>query len=291
MKRMKKPALVRERFFPFEISESYSVEEGYQTLHWHKEIEICYIRQGVGIYLINGREYPFSSGDVFIIGNDDLHLCHDDKDLIMQVVMFDPNFLQSGHTASFDYEYLRPFLESSEQFSRKIDSKNAVTAQLTALLTQMETEYTTMNKGYDLMIKALLLQFLALVIRHCFTQGSTASEKRISYSAAEKIRSIITYLEENYANEISLGFLSETFGISVPYLCSTFKAFTGSSPIDYLIKRRIFMAKTMLNSTDSTIIKISKDCGFDSLSNFNHLFKSLTGLSPTEYRKTMKNEE
>lgn len=288
MKRMKKPALVRERFFPFESSESYGVEDGYRTLHWHKEIEICYIKQGMGKYLINGRDYTFSSGDIFIIGNDDIHLCHDDKELIMQVVMFDPNFLQSGHAASFDYEYLRPFLESSKQFSRKIDSKNAITVQLTALLTQMEAEYITMHNGYNLMIKALLLQFLALVIRHCFTQESTSSEKRISYSATEKIRSIITYLEKNYTYKISLGFLSETFDISVPYLCSTFKSFTGSSPIDYLIRRRILMAKTMLHSTESTIIKISEDCGFDSLSNFNHMFKSLTGLSPTEYRKTTK---
>lgn len=288
MKRMKKPTLVRERFFPFESSDSYGVEDGYRTLHWHKEIEICYIKQGTGKYLINGIDYTFSSGDIFIIGNDDIHLCHDDKELIMQVVMFDPNFLQSGHAASFDYEYLRPFLESSEQYSRKIDSSNAVTAQLAALLTQMEEEYTTMHIGYNLMIKALLLQFLTLVIRHCFTQESTNSKKRISHNAAEKIRSIITYLEENYTNEISLGILSETFNISVPYLCSTFKSFTGSSPIDYLIRRRIFMAKTMLHSTENTIIKISEDCGFDSLSNFNHLFKSLTGLSPTEYRKTMK---
>lgn len=288
MKRTIKPALVRERFFPFESSESHGVEDGYQTLHWHKEIEICYIRQGMGFYLINGKEYAFSCGDIFIIGNDDIHLCHDYKDLIMQVVMFDPNFLQSGHTASFDYEYLRPFLESSGQFLRKIDSKNSVAAQLASLLTHMDSEYAAMQNGYNLMIKALLLQFLALVIRHCFTQESIGSKKQISHNAAEKIRSIITYLEDNYADEISLRSLSETFDISIPYLCSTFKAFTGSSPIDYLIRRRIFMAKTMLDSTDNAIIKISKDCGFDSLSNFNHLFKSLTGLSPTLHRKTMK---
>lgn len=288
MKKKVKPTLVVERSFPFESSESHGVEDGYRTLHWHKEIEICYVRQGTGCYLINGREYAFSCGDIFIIGNDDIHLCHDDKDLIMQVVMFDPCFLQSGHSASFDYEYLRPFLEVSDQFSRKIDSQNSAAEQLAPLLTQMDSEYAAMKTGYDLMIKALLMQFLALVIRHCFTQGSIGTERRISRSAAEKIRSIITYLEDNYSNEISLRSLSETFSISVPYLCSTFKAFIGSSPIDYLIRRRIFMAKTMLDYTDSSIINISKDCGFDSLSNFNHMFKSLTGMSPTQYRKTMK---
>lgn len=289
MKKAIKPTLVKERFFPFEYSESHGVEDEYRKLHWHKEMEICYIQQGTGKYLINGMEYVFSEGDIFVIGNDDMHLCHDDEHLVMQVLMFDPNFLQSGHATPFDYEYLRPFLESSGQFPRKIGSQEAVTAQLADLLMQIETEYMTERKGYDLMIKALLLQFLALVIRHCFAEQAPASGKRISRNAAEKIRSVIMYLEEHYAEEISLHFLSEAFHISIPYLCSTFKAFTGSAPIDFLIRHRILMAKAMLDTTEKSVIAISEECGFGSLSNFNHLFKVLTGLSPMEYRKHHSN--
>lgn len=288
MRKNVKPALVRERFFPFECSKSYGVEDGYKNLHWHKEIEICYIHEGTGNYLINGREYTFSPGDIFMIGNDDIHLCHNDKNLIMQVIMFDPDFLRSGYGTTFDYDYLRPFLESAEDFPRKIESCDPAAPRLVELLSEMEQEYTEMQKGYELIIKALLLQFFGLVVRRCLDQEFSCDEKRISHKAAKKIMEIITYLEENYADEISLGSLSEMFQMSVPYMCSTFKRFTGSSPIDYLIKRRIFMAKTMLNSTESSVIAISKDCGFDSLSNFNHLFKALTGISPTEYRKTVK---
>ena len=69
MKKSRKPTLVEERHFPFECSTSYGVSDDYTALHWHKELEICYIRQGMGNYLINGTEYPFSSGDIFLIGN------------------------------------------------------------------------------------------------------------------------------------------------------------------------------------------------------------------------------
>ncbi len=284
MDRMEKTSLVKERFFPFEYSTSCGVEEGFRRLHWHRELEICRICEGTGTYLINGIEYAFSQGDIFVIGNNDIHLCCDDVHLIMQVFMFDPGFLQSGHATPFDYEYLRPLLETSEQYPRKISRLDPINPQLTDLLLQMESEYTKEMNGYDLMIKALLLQFLALLIRHCMTRQNGCA-RRISSKAAEKIRGIILHLETHYAEEITLHQLSEAFRISVPYLCSTFKAFTGSSPVDYLIKYRILMAKAMLDSTDKPVIAVSEDCGFGSLSNFNHLFKALTGFSPTEYRK------
>ncbi len=287
MNRLEKAALVRERFFPFEYSVSYGVEEGFRELHWHKELEICRICHGTGNYLINGVEYDFSEGDIFVIGNDDIHLCHDDEQLVMQVFMFDPNFLQNGHATPFDYEYLRPLLETSDQYPRKISSYASINVRLTDLLIQMETEYTKEMKGYDLMIKALLLQFLTLIIRHCITEQNVCA-KRISSRATEKIRNVILYLETHYAEEITLNQLSERFHLSVPYLCSTFKAFTGSSPVDFLIKHRILMAKSMLDSTDKPVVEVSEECGFGSLSNFNHLFKSLTGFSPTEYRNKLR---
>ncbi len=287
MSKIEKASLVRERFFPFEYSRSYGVEEGFMELHWHKELEICRICQGTGMYLINGIEYEFSKGDIFVIGNNDIHLCHDDEHLIMQVFMFDPNFLQNGHATPFDYEYLRPLLETSEQYPRRIRCIDPINAQLTDLLIQIEAEYTKEMKGYDLMVKALLLQFFALMVRHCMTEQNI-SGKRISSKATDKIRNIILYLETHYAEKITLHQLSGVFHISVSYLCSTFKSFTGSSPVDFLIKHRILMAKAMLDSTDKSIIAISEDCGFGSLSNFNHLFKSLAGFSPTEYRKNLR---
>ena len=107
MKNLPKPSLIEERNFPFETSISYGVEEGFHELHWHNEIEICYIKHGTGNYLINGIDYSFTEGDIFVINNDDIHLCYNDKELIMQVTMFDPFFIGSGSANPFDVEYLR----------------------------------------------------------------------------------------------------------------------------------------------------------------------------------------
>lgn len=285
MKQNNKPALVEERFFPFECSTSYGVEEEYKVLHWHQEMEICYIKHGTGKYLINGIEYNFSQGDIFLISNDEIHLCYDDKDLVMQVTMFDPNFLQNGIATPFDYDYIRPFVESSECFCNKLNANDYITAQLSEILLDIETEYVAMQKGYTLMIKAMILKFLALIIRHCFANDQYASKNTISQKTSEKIRQIITYIDDHYSENINLKFISEHFDISKPYLCSAFKTLTGNSLIDFLIKKRIIEAKILLSTTDRSILKISEECGFGSLSNFNHQFKSLVGYSPSEYRK------
>ncbi len=285
MKQNNKPALVEERFFPFECSTSYGVEEEYKVLHWHQEMEICYIKHGTGKYLINGIEYNFSQGDIFLISNDEIHLCYDDKDLVMQVTMFDPNFLQNGIATPFDYDCIRPFVESSECFCNKLNANDYITAQLSEILLDIETEYVAMQKGYTLMIKAMILKFLALIIRHCFANDQYSSKNTISQKTSEKIRQIITYIDDHYSENINLKFISEHFDISKPYLCSAFKTLTGNSLIDFLIKKRIIEAKILLSTTDRSILKISEECGFGSLSNFNHQFKSLVGYSPSEYRK------
>lgn len=280
------PTLVEERFFPFECSTSYGVEKDYTILHWHHEMEICYIKQGTGKYLINGTDYNFSEGDIFLINNDEIHLCHDDKNLIMQVIMFDQNFVQNGLANLFDYEYLRPFFDSSEGFCNKLDANNHVTEQLARILSEIEHEYTQMYYGYELMIKSLLLKFLTLIIRNYFFKQKHSHKNSIKQKSAGKIKEIITYIDNHYSEDINLKFLSENFNISKPHLCSMFKALTGSSPIEFLIKKRIMVSKNLLSKTDEKILNISEKCGFGSLSNFNHQFKILVGCSPSDYRKS-----
>ncbi len=283
MGKTSKPTLIEERHFPFECSDSYGVEEGYHKLHWHQEIEICYIKQGTGKYLINGVDYPFSAGDIIIISNDDIHLCHDDKDLIMQVMMFDPFLIGSGSVNPFDFEYTRLFINSSCHLYKKIDHTVPDAGLFVDILTEIEIEYHNQKNGYEMMIKSLLLRFFALIIR-CFSENSESSNT-ISLNAREKICDILQFMEKHYAKNITLSVLEEKFEISRPYLCSSFKALTGISPIDYMIQKRITEAKRMLIATDKSILNISEACGFHSLSNFNSTFKRLVGCTPSVYRK------
>ncbi len=283
MGKIPRPSLIEEHDFPFESSISYGVEDGFHELHWHKEIEICYIMQGTGKYLINGVDYNFSAGDIFVISNEDIHLCYDDKDMIMQVVMFDPFFINSGSANPFDFEYMRIFMDSLYSHRKKIENTQKYTATLADILKKIQSEYEEMQKGYEMMIKSLLLCFFTLIFRNITENSGTG--KGVSRNAADKIRSILLYIDTNYYENISLEFLEKKFEISRPYLCSTFKSLTGISPMDYIIRKRITAAKQKLIITEKNILAISEECGFNSLSNFNSLFKRMTGITPSSYRK------
>lgn len=283
MGKIPKPSLIEEHDFPFESSISYGVEEGFHELHWHNEIEICYIMQGTGKYLINGIDYDFIAGDIFVISNDDIHLCYDDNDMIMQVVMFDSFFIGSGSANPFDFEYMRIFMDNLYSHKKKIECTYKYAEVLADILTEIQAEYESMQKGYEMMIKSLLLRFFTLIFRNI--PENSDSGKGISRNAVDKIRNILLYIDMNYYENIDLKLLEEKFEISRPYLCNTFKSLTGISPVNYIIRRRITEAKQKLVSTEKSIIEISEECGFNSLSNFNSLFKRMTGLTPSSYRK------
>lgn len=279
-----KPSLIEERHFPFECGDSIGVEENFQTLHWHQEIEICFIKNGSGKYLINGVVYPFSKGDIFIISNEDIHMCYEDSELIMQVVMFAPHFIQSDYSSMLDFEYRTLFLNGS----KKIGKNDPYHHKLSGILTEIEEEYNKKQNEFSLMIKALLLQFIAVSIRSFNECDKANTGYSISANAVKIIRSVINELEKNYAEMINLDTIAKKYNISIPYLCSCFKKLTGSTPNNFLIRKRIAASKQMLSLSDKSILDVSHECGFQSLSNFNHLFKDFVGCTPSTYRKNRK---
>lgn len=291
MKYYKRPSLIDHRNFPFTCSNSSGVTEGFRSLHWHNEMEICYIKSGYGKYLINGNEYTFKQGDLFIINNDEIHVCYDDHDLTMQVILFDPTLIWSGGSNFLDYEYVRPFFETDGHFSNKLLMDDDSIPLITDVLNEIEQEYVCESKGHELMIKALLMKLMTLITRYTVQDtfpgsDSVATERQtISSVANDHIKDVIEYIEHHYTEAITLNDLADIGQMSIPYLSSSFKALSGVSPIDYTIRIRLSAAKKELTHTDHSILSIAQNCGFNSLSNFNHLFKSFVGMSPRDYRK------
>lgn len=78
-------------------------------------------------------------------------------------------------------------------------------------------------------------------------------------------------------------------GLSRSHLSVLFKNVTGVSPYEYLLLQRIERAVRFLSDSDRTVIDIAQECGFRSLPNFNKAFKRVTGITPTDYRKSSRN--
>ena len=99
------------------------------------------------------------------------------------------------------------------------------------------------------------------------------------------VKEIILYLEDNFAQDLSLDDLSAHFHKTPEYLCSSFKSVTGETIMHYLRRIRIHHAKVLLMEAPDTGIKeISRNCGFASVSYFGRVFRETTGYTPQGYR-------
>ncbi|MBR5528262.1 MAG: helix-turn-helix transcriptional regulator [Clostridia bacterium] len=106
----------------------------------------------------------------------------------------------------------------------------------------------------------------------------------------EIIENAISYIEKNYAEKLTLKTISEHVNVSPTYFHKLFLKAVGISPNEFLLQRRIRIAKNLLLTTDIPLVEIASECGFSSQSYFNYAFKRATGTTPKEYR-SCKNSE
>ena len=97
------------------------------------------------------------------------------------------------------------------------------------------------------------------------------------------------YIDEHYGDDLTLDQLADIVRMNKYSLGHLFQKAYGVSPINYMINRRIWEGKRLLESTDHSISQIAEILNFSSLSYFSQRFKKITGLSPKDYRDRFQN--
>lgn len=97
---------------------------------------------------------------------------------------------------------------------------------------------------------------------------------------------ILSYIQEHYAEELTVESISRVFGISTSYCYRILQEQKQISPMRYISQVRVDQAAWRLRNTQDSVKKIAKDCGFESLQIFYRQFKHINGVSPSNYRRT-----
>ncbi|MBJ6361963.1 AraC family transcriptional regulator [Paenibacillus sp. GCM10012307] len=269
--------------FPLRITESEGVSPSFQRLHWHATLEINYICQGTGHYLINGNKHELQEGDIVLINSNDLHRAFEQENLIMRIIMFDGAYFSLERR--YDTDLMNPFREMGRRFQNVLDRSHPVHPQLRRLIQEMSGEYTRGEAHFETIVRAQMVQFFALVNRHF----ARASAEGIPHTnGTEHIRSLLRELENRLSEPWTLREMADYVHLSPSRFSALFTQVVGTSPIDYLIQLRLTQAIAMLESSDYKIIEIAECCGFHNLSNFNRLFRRHIGKSPSEVRPLNK---
>lgn len=104
--------------------------------------------------------------------------------------------------------------------------------------------------------------------------------------ASSAIRKAKRYVEEHYTEKISARALAEDLNISAEHFCRTFKQATGVRFTEFVTRIRVAKARERLANSNQPVSQIAFDCGFQSLAQFNRMFKRFAGQTPTEFRRS-----
>lgn len=142
--------------------------------------------------------------------------------------------------------------------------------------------------GADQMIKIGLESFLITLIRD-FSKTEKTTEPTHD-SSLSNIQAIYQYITENYNSKISLDNLCFLFGTNKTSLCQSFKQEYHTTILNYINSLKIKEAKSLIRNNKLNSTQIAEALGYDSVHYFCRQFKKTTGLSPTEYSKSIKSK-
>lgn len=128
-----------------------------------------------------------------------------------------------------------------------------------------------------------LSALIFLLAKHCPAAEKKPSEKALR--DGERIKTMLQYIQEHYAQELTLTKIAASAAISENECLRCFHSMIGSTPIQYVKQVRIQKAAELLTSTDQKISDIGAECGFQEMSYFAKAFRELKGCTPSELRK------
>lgn len=190
-----------------------------------------------------------------------------------------PEYYEDYLKKNFINDYRNPF-----NAFRSIDETSDF-PQMVLLLNQIKN-YKGKGISAKMFYNAKVEEAVALVIDFCKV---LEDKKQINISDNDKIllESVVAYLNDHYAFNITLEELSKIACMGITKLKYSFKKMNGCTITEYIQRKRMSQAEHLLSCTDLTINQVAQTVGYKSASRFSELFKKSTGISPKVYRNIL----
>lgn len=146
---------------------------------------------------------------------------------------------------------------------------------------QMIQELQRCQAHYPDLLTLLLLELLIRIER----QIGREHRPKDAYLNAE-MELAIQHFSDHYSDEINIEEYALSRGMSVSWFIRSFKQYAGTTPMQYLVERRMANAQVLLETTSYNISEIAALVGYDNPLYFSRIFRKQKGMSPSEYRKT-----
>lgn len=249
--------------------------------HYHPEYEIVYIPHGDGQRRVGTNVSRYEGGELVFIGPNLPHLNfsygkegqYDEVVVQMREDFMGETFLQTPELA----QVRRLFERSHAGLTFGPDSKQQVGPMLLQLPSQPPFE--------RLLTLLQVLQYLAnaLDVDPLHADGVRFD---LNPKEQERINRVCRYVEWHYTEPVNIRAVADLVSLTVPAFCRYFKRMTHQTFTDFVNEYRVNQARRLLHSA-RTVADVGTSVGFNNLSHFNKTFRTVTGQTPSTYRKAL----
>ncbi|MBQ5799807.1 MAG: helix-turn-helix transcriptional regulator [Oscillospiraceae bacterium] len=266
-----------ERYFSQEFPLAVCVQnfrhatEDYIPYHWHKELQMTWVRKGELAYNVNGEQFVLGRGELLFVRD---HCLHSSKTVAGDVETLCLNFAPEIFHPAILKNYVLPLLED-ERFSY-------------ALLPVDEARLVALGRIGALERESLAYFSACNFLSDCFEEILRRFEIAAAAGDREELQlfqTMIDFAHSHCAQPLTVRQIAASAGLGKNRCTALFQKYAAQPPAKYLAQYRLHLARGMLLGSDRTVSEISADVGYNQVSHFIEQFRLRYGLSPLQYRR------
>lgn len=256
-----------------------------ERLHCHEFIEIVYVLSGRAVQRVDNASYDVERGDVIFINYGSCHAFEPTESFEYVNIYFMPELLSDSIITPENALALLSLTSFDEMRKEKNGGKISFFGddrrEVEFILSAMMREHTLDLPSSEAVIESYLGILFTKMMRQTVPTGDGAPTRDFWDELCE-------YIDKNLHEELTLSALAQKSFYNPSYFSRIFKQKYGISLSDYIRRRRIEHAMTLLTDSELSVDEIIARTGYTDRSAFYHAFSKITGMAPAEYRTSQK---
>lgn len=242
--------------------------------HFHPQLELTYIISGEGMRYVGDSIETFGAGDLVLVGKNTPHNWESFDNFSGKAEALVVQFSGDLFSPYSEFQSFQDFIKSAKKGLHFKDPGPALLNRIIQLR----------NSENALKLIKFLEIFYMIQKEPSRSLSSTAFNVQKLNNRETRINRVKNYINNQITEPISLTETATYMKMTESYFCRWFKKNTGKTLVNYINRLRVEMVCRDLKLTDKNISEIAYEKGFENISHFNRVFKSIKSVSPRDYR-------
>lgn len=254
--------------------------------HWHKAVELFYIKSGAVEYQLPGGKMIFPAGSGGLLNSNILHASRGisgTEENVEFCHIFDSSLISGGYGSRIEKEYVLPLITVPQvemiALSPDDEEQKEILEMIQEAFQIPEKEY-----GFEIHLRAILSEIWLRIFQ---LAGPLLEAPPKMRKNNDKIKDLMVYVHRHYQEKLSVSELAASAFLSERECFRIFQECLHMTPMQYIQNYRLQIACQMLSESKTTITEISHACGLGSSSYFGKVFREYMKCTPGQYRAKM----